>query len=92
MTDADTKIREDRLRGAADRQNLTLRKNRQRDHYALGYGTYALLIGDPGLYDPGYVAPGASYLTLDQVERYLARDVDFTSDVEAEEYLARDDQ
>lgn len=43
MIDPIFKTRESRLRRAAQRQGLELKKNRRRDPFALDYGTYRLL-------------------------------------------------
>jgi hypothetical protein len=53
------KVRENRLRRAAERQGLTLSKSRRRDPRAKDYGTYQL--GDRALAD------------LDAVEEALSR-------------------
>lgn len=42
MTDQNFKTEENKLRRAARRQGLELKKNRRRDPLALGYGTYCL--------------------------------------------------
>jgi hypothetical protein len=66
----DEKVREIRLRRAARRWNLKLRKSRTRSRYAVDYGLYALVRrnddaapapADRDLYD----------LSLDQVEQRL---------------------
>jgi hypothetical protein len=44
----DGKIRENRLRRAADRQGLRLHKSNRRDPNALGYGLWALIDLDTG--------------------------------------------
>lgn len=64
------KVRENRLRRAADRQRLRLKKSRRRDPRAADYGTYMLT--DP--YSNTVVASGfqSGYgLTLDEVEEHL---------------------
>jgi len=69
MTDED-KVRENRLRRAAQRQSLTLVKSRRRDERATDYGTYMLLDTQTS----GVVASGlqSGYgLTLDEVETAL---------------------
>ena len=60
------KIRENRLRRAATRQGLIIRKNRRRDPRALDYGQW--LIVDP---TGNVIIPGGDKLTLDAVESYL---------------------
>ena len=46
MTDQEYKVRENRLRRAAERQGLRLQKSRARDPRALGFGTYQLVDAD----------------------------------------------
>lgn len=58
-------MRENRLRRMADRQGLTLSKNRRRDPRALDYGQWTLTTTAAG--EP--VLTG----TLDDVENYLTR-------------------
>ena len=60
----DEKVRENRLRRAADRQRLDLVKSRRRDPLAPDHGTYALIDrdGQEILFDD---------LTLDEVEQQL---------------------
>jgi predicted nucleic acid-binding protein len=64
------KVREIRLRRAARRWNLRLKKSRTRSRYAVDYGLYALIQRNDG-------APLASVdrdfyeLSLDQVEQRL---------------------
>ena len=70
---ADDKVRENRLRRAADRQGLILVKSRRRDPRALDYGTFGLVDSRTG----AVVAQGSERgfgLTLDQVEDYVTRD------------------
>lgn len=65
------KVRENRLRRAAERQGLRLEKSRRRDPRALGYGTYQLV--DP--YNSNAVVasrlPDGYGLDLDDVEGEL---------------------
>ena len=60
------KVRENRLRRAAGRRGLALRKSRTRDPRALTYDRWLVL-------DPirNMVMPGCHYITLDAVEEYL---------------------
>ncbi len=64
------KVRENRLRRAAERQGLALEKSRARDPRALGYGRWRIV--DPFM---GVVVAGGGRcdysLTLDEVEAYL---------------------
>lgn len=79
MADQDVKVRENRLRRAAERQGLRLEKSRRRDPRAYDYGTYYLVQGPPP--ERGgtnwkartLVSPEQG-LTLDEVEAYLTRD------------------
>jgi hypothetical protein len=61
------KIRENRLRRAASRQGLSLRKSRRRDPQALEYGRYWLI--DP--YMNAMVAGGQWGYSLDDIEEEL---------------------
>lgn len=74
------KAEEARLRRAANRRGLILRKSRRRDHAAVGYGLYALLDIETGgaIHPHGPVSP--FWLTLDDVRQWLAsrRGVDVT--------------
>ena len=66
----DDKIRENRLRRAAQRQGLRLTKSRRRDYRAVDYETYGLITVDGGVLVAG--DPNHGYgLTLDQIEREL---------------------
>ena len=70
---SDDKVRENRLRRAAERQGLHLERSRRRDPRALGYGTYRLTEARTGR----VVASGSEGgygLTLEEVEAYLMRD------------------
>ena len=67
--------REARLRRAAVRQGLTLRKSRRRDPRALDFGRYWLIRGDETvvsavLGDPDVLGAKLG-VTLDEVEAYL---------------------
>lgn len=59
------KVRDNRLRRMAERQDLRLRRSPRRDPLATDYGLYTLydLLGQPT----------AAGLTMDQVENYLTR-------------------
>lgn len=64
------KVRENRLRRMAERQNLQIMKSRRRDPRATDYGTYQII--DP--YNNTIVAHAlqSGYgMSLDDVERYL---------------------
>jgi hypothetical protein len=64
------KIRENRLRRAAERQGLQLMKSRRRDPRAIDFGTYQLV--DPATNSLAASGLQSGYgLTLDDVEREL---------------------
>lgn len=70
--DQDTKVRENRLRRAADRQGLRLSKSRSRDPQAIDYGLYALVdVQTNGLVHPALADRWTHALTLDEVEEWL---------------------
>ena len=77
---ADQQVEEARLRRAANRRGLILRKCRRRDHNAIDYGLYALIDPDSGgtIHPMGVISPFS--LTLDDVRQWLAsrRGVDVT--------------
>jgi len=60
----DAKVRENRVRRAADRQGLRLSRTRRRDPLAVDFGTYTLTDTS------GTVVAGP--LTIDEVEKYLS--------------------
>ena len=61
------KVRENRLRRAAQRQRLILEKSRRRDPRAYDYGMYVLK--DEQTMQP--IFPSGYSLTIDDVERHL---------------------
>ena len=67
-----TKIIENRLRRAADRQGLILRKSRRRDSHAIDHGLYAIFSVEHGgaIHPHGVISPFD--LTLEDVEKWLA--------------------
>jgi len=67
-TSPSEKVRENRLRRAAERQGLALSKSRRRDPRALDYGTYTLT----DLATREIVSDKKS--DLDDIERYLTSD------------------
>jgi hypothetical protein len=71
MTDQAEKIRENRLRRAAERQGFVLRKSRRRDPRAKDYGVYWLLKEHRADVIP---ANPDARMSLDQVERVLMGD------------------
>lgn len=65
------KVQENRLRRAAERQGLRLRKSRRRDPRALDFGTYMLV--DYATNSVTAAGHESGYgLTLDDVERELS--------------------
>ncbi|MFF0469349.1 hypothetical protein ACFYPX_18195 [Micromonospora zamorensis] len=70
----DEKVRENRLRRAADRQRVTLTKSRRRDPKAWDYGRY-------WLHDQAgnRICPEEG-LTIDQVEQHLVGDDESADD------------
>lgn len=64
------KIRENRLRRAAERQALRLVKSRRRDTRAADYGRYWLVEPNTNAIESG----GQFGLSLDDVEEYLTTD------------------
>jgi hypothetical protein len=68
------KVRENRLRRAADRQGLRLMKSPRRDPSALGYGLYALVGHETGGTMHTSAPLGIHTLNLDDVEQYLLGD------------------
>jgi len=61
------KVRDNRLRRAAERQGLTVRKTRRRDPRALNYGRYWLQRGDE------VVIGGSEGVSVDEIEAYLTK-------------------
>jgi hypothetical protein len=74
-TDIDEKVRENRLRRAAERQGLKLVKSRRRDPRALGYGGYMIIDPDLNAVVAGEL-DSSQALDLDQVEAWLDGDVE----------------
>lgn len=64
---SEEKVRENRLRRAAARQGIALRKSRRRDPRALDYGVYWLVESKRNR----LVAGGEHGVSLDEVEEYL---------------------
>lgn len=70
--DAAEKIRENRLRRMAERQNLRLQKSRRRDEHAWDYGTYQLVDSSGRLTVAADSAIGHGFgLSLDDIEKHL---------------------
>ena len=68
--DRSEKVRENRLRRMAKRQNLLVCKSRRRDPMALDYGLYHIV----DLYTNGIVTGAGPFdymMTLDEVETFL---------------------
>lgn len=72
MTATAEKVRENRLRAAAERQGFEVRKSRRRDPRARDYGAY--MIVNPG--DGTIEAGGHGGMSLDDVEKWLAGNED----------------
>jgi hypothetical protein len=71
----DTKVRENRLRKAADRQGLRLEKSHARNENDITYGTYQLIDHQYGGTVYADCTAGRGYgLDLDDVEEYLSGD------------------
>jgi hypothetical protein len=70
------KIRENRLRRAAERQELRLVKSPRRDPNALGYGRWAIIDPEDGGTMHSHAPWGIHVLSLDEVEHYLLGDDD----------------
>lgn len=72
--DQETKVRENRLRRAADRQGLRLVKSRSRDPNAMDFGLYALLDHqNGGAINPSLANRWTCSWTIEEVERYLSQ-------------------
>jgi hypothetical protein len=66
------KVRENRLRRAADRRGLRLTKSRSRDPNAIDYGLYAVVdVQTNGIMNPAIAGRWMHSWTLDDVENYL---------------------
>ncbi len=73
VVDPETKMIENRLRRAAERQGLRLEKSRSRDARAIDYGLFALVDVETDLpVNPAVKRRKCSW-TLEQVEAYLNR-------------------
>lgn len=59
------KVRENRLRRAAARQGLTLRRSRRRDQRALDYGAYWLTDA------AGHLVTAEGGSSIDEIEHFL---------------------
>jgi hypothetical protein len=68
------KVKENRLRRAADRQGLRLIKSRSRDPQALDFGLYALIdLETSGAVNPSLANRWVCSWTLDEVEEHLKK-------------------
>jgi hypothetical protein len=71
MPDED-KVKENRLRRAADRRGLRLEKSRSRDPNAIDYGLYAVIdVQTNSLINPAIAGRWKCSWTLDEVDEYL---------------------
>ena len=69
------KVRENRLRRAADRQGYRLTKSRSRDPNAIDFGLYALIdIRIGGAVNPAIAERWVCSWTLDEVEEFLTKE------------------
>ena len=68
------KVRETRLRRAAERQGLVLRKSGRRDPLALDFEKYVLIDQATDEAVIGKSASGRYELSIDEVEAWLTRD------------------
>ena len=68
------KVRENRLRRMAERQELRLIKSRRRDPRAIDYGGYALADVATSLIVFGTGGVGRIVASLDEIEEYLTRE------------------
>jgi hypothetical protein len=71
MPDED-KVKENKLRRAADRRGLRLEKSRSRDPNAIDYGLYAVIdVQTNNLINPAIAGRWKCSWTLDEVDEYL---------------------
>lgn len=66
------KVRENRMRRAAERRGYRLVKSRRKDPYALGYGLFRVETED-GVEVAGFYSPDGLGFTLDEVERLFSQ-------------------
>lgn len=69
--DQDTKVRENRMRRAAERRGYRLVKSRRKDPHALGYGLFRVETAN-GMEVAGFHSPNGLGFTLDEVERLFS--------------------
>lgn len=68
----DDKVRENRLRRAADRSGYKLTRSRSRDENAIDFGLYALVdVRTGGAVAPAIAGRWVHSMTLNDVEHYL---------------------
>ena len=71
----DPRVRENRVRRAADRQGYRLEKSRSRDPRAVDYGLYALIdVQTGGAVNPAIAQRWVCSWDLDDVEDFLTGD------------------
>jgi hypothetical protein len=85
-TNTTLKVRENRLRAAAQRQGLALVKSRRRDPRSLGFGRYALTDGE-GEVVAGAASSGLPAFTLGDVEAYLTGRLQARAKPQLEDWL-----
>jgi hypothetical protein len=72
-TDREVKVKENRLRRAAERQGLRLVKSRRRDPRALDFGKYMLVDVQTNGVVYGLISGGSQMVAdLDDIEAYLS--------------------
>jgi hypothetical protein len=81
---SDQKVQENRVRRAAERQGLALRKSRRRDPRALDYGEYWLMSLLAGVPERSHDAWTGPFRSLADVEMYLGADDHERAEIEAE--------
>jgi hypothetical protein len=73
VTDTAEKVRENRLRAAAQRQGYELRKSRRRDERAASYGGWMIVDPRSNSIEAGGMGDGFQ-MTIDDIERWLTSD------------------
>lgn len=71
MTDTAVKVRENRLRAAAERQGYQLVKSRRRDPRATGYGGWMIVNPRSNSVEAGGMGDGYQ-MSIDDVEEWLS--------------------
>jgi hypothetical protein len=71
VTDTEVKVRENRLRAAAERQGYQLVKSRRRDPRAVGFGGWMIVDPRSNAVEAGGMGDGFQ-MTIDDVEEWLS--------------------